>query len=186
MTRFLAPWIGLALLAGLPCRAAASDAPVAPAVAAFETRLDQYMKLRDKASAGVPNVPKDAKPEEVVRHQRALAASIKAARPAARPGDLLSADLQALVKKTVAEVLSGPDAKSVKSSIMDENPGKPRLAVNEPYPTSVPLSTMPPQILASLPKLPKGLEFRFLGPRLILLDTDADLIVDFTERMFAP
>ena len=33
---------------------------------------------------------------------------------------------------------------------------------------------------------PKGLEFRFLGPRLILLDTEADLIVDFTERMFTP
>ena len=186
MTRFLGPWIGLALLAGFPGGAAASDEPVAPAVAAFETRLDGYMKLRDKAAAGVPNVSKDARPEEVVKHQRALAARIRAARSGARPGDLLSAALQALMKKTVAEVLSGPDAKSVKASIMDENPGKPRIAVNEPYPTSIPLSTMPPQVLASLPKLPKGLEFRFLGPRLILLDTDADLIVDFTEGMFTP
>jgi hypothetical protein len=178
------PALGFALALVAGAAATAADAPVAPPVAAFETRLEDYLKLRDKAAAGLPKVSKESTPDEVVRRQRALAARIKAARPAAKPGDLFSADLQALVKKTVSEVLSGPDAKTVKASILDENPGKAHLAVNEPYPTSVPLSTMPPQVLSSLPQLPKGMEFRFLGPRLILLDTEADLIVDFTEGMF--
>jgi hypothetical protein len=31
----------------------------------------------------------------------------------------------------------------------------------------------------ALPTLPQGLEFRFVGRNLILLDTEANLIVDF-------
>jgi hypothetical protein len=41
---------------------------------------------------------------------------------------------------------------------------------------------MPPQLLASLPKLPEALEYRFIGDRLILLDVHAHLVVDFIER----
>ena len=44
-----------------------------------------------------------------------------------------------------------------------------KLAVNSRYPDEVPLSTMPPQVLAMLPKLPDDLEYRFIGTRLILL-----------------
>lgn len=176
--------LGLAALAA--SSAAASDAPAPPPIAAFDARVKEYLALRDKAAADLPKLSKESTPEEVVRHQQALAARIKTARKGARPGDFFNPDLQALVKRTVAEVLSGPDAKSVKASIMDENPGSPRLAVNERYPTSVPLTTMPPQILGTLPRLPKGLEYRFLGPHLILLDTDADLVVDFTAGVIPP
>jgi len=69
---------------------------------------------------------------------------------------------------------------------MDENPGVPQIVPNERYPSSVPLSTMPPQVLATLPKLPQELEYRFLGSRLILLDTGADIIVDFTNDVLPP
>jgi hypothetical protein len=45
---------------------------------------------------------------------------------------------------------------------------------------------MPPQVLAALPKLPQELEYRFVGARLILLDTHADIILDFVEGVLAP
>jgi hypothetical protein len=64
---------------------------------------------------------------------------------------------------------------------MDENPGLPTLVLNERYPPSIPLSTMPPQVLAPLPKLHGELEYRFIGLRLILVDTEADIILDFTD-----
>ena len=51
-------------------------------------------------------------------------------------------------------------------------------AVNARYPDAVPLSTMPPEVLKVLPKLEPGLEFRFIGHHLILLDVDAHLIAD--------
>jgi len=165
---------------------AAADKSASPVLAAFEARIQAYLDLKGKAESSVPHLSKDSKPEEVVRHQRALAARIKEARAGAKPGEFFTPDLEALVKRTVTEVLSGPDGKSVKASIMDENPDVPRITLHEQYPTAVPLSTMPPQILASLPQLPKGLEYRFLGTRLVLLDTDADIVIDYTGRVMAP
>ena len=48
---------------------------------------------------------------------------------------------------------------------MDENPGRLQLQVNARYPESVPVSTVPPQVLQALPKLPEELEYRFIGDR---------------------
>jgi len=87
------------------------------------------------------------------------------------------------VKRVLGEVLSGPAGKTIKASIMDENPGVPKLVINERYPSSVPLSTMPPEILEPLPELKGELEYRFIGRRLILLDTEADIILDFTGNV---
>jgi hypothetical protein len=38
---------------------------------------------------------------------------------------------------------------------------------------------VPPLILVNLPRLPDGLEYRFMGRDLILRDRDANIIVDF-------
>ena len=42
--------------------------------------------------------------------------------------------------------------------------------------------TVPPNILAALPKLPEDLEYRFVNRTMILLDTHANLIVDFVPN----
>ena len=53
--------------------------------------------------------------------------------------------------------------------------------VNAAYPKDVPLSTMPPDVLLSLPDLPKDkeIEYRFAGKHLLLYDAKANLIIDF-------
>ena len=56
------------------------------------------------------------------------------------------------------------------------------LTVNGRYPDTVPLSTVPPQVLQNLPTLPEDLEYRFVGRRLILLDTHAHTIADYMDR----
>ena len=38
---------------------------------------------------------------------------------------------------------------------------------------------MPPQLLSSLYPLPEGLEYRFLDRHLVLLDGEANLVVDY-------
>jgi hypothetical protein len=178
VTFFFVLTVALAALAPAPGRAA--EKPASPALAGFADRVKDYLKIKEKAAAPLPHLSKESTPQEVVRHQRALAAGIRQARAGAKPGDFFTSDIEALVKRTVNEVLSGDDGPSVKASIRDENPDVPRIKLHEQYPTSVPLSTMPPSILASLPELPKGLEYRFLGSRLVLLDTDADIILDYT------
>jgi hypothetical protein len=174
------------VLVGALTAAYAVEAPPArpseaQAIAAFETHVKEYVALHEKLEATLPRFHKRSTPEQVDKNQRALGDLIKAARRDARPGEFFTPGMQAFVRRILAEVLSGPDGKTVRSSIMDENPGLPRLVLNERYPSSIPLSTMPPQVLAPLPKLKGELEYRFIGSRLILVDTEADIILDFTD-----
>ena len=78
----------------------------------------------------------------------------------------------------------GPEGAELKAVIMDENPGRLQLHVNARYPESVPVSTVPTQVLQTLPKLPEDLEYRFIGDRLVLHDIHADTIVDVIENAF--
>jgi len=57
-----------------------------------------------------------------------------------------------------------------------------KLVVNAPYPEGAPFSSVPASLLAKLPKLPEELGYRFVGRDLILLDTAAQLVVDFIRR----
>jgi hypothetical protein len=49
----------------------------------------------------------------------------------------------------------------------------------EIYPSTWPLQTFPPTLIATLPKLPPELEYRFVDNALILRDTKANIVVDF-------
>ena len=64
------------------------------------------------------------------------------------------------------------------AAIMDDNPGEFSNQINGTYPEDKPLSTVPPNILAVLPRLPDDIQYRFLGRHLILLDTRANVILD--------
>jgi hypothetical protein len=77
--------------------------------------------------------------------------------------------------------VKGPDAAETKAAIKDDAP-PPRTVpfkVNAVYPEGKPLPTMPPNILANLPKLPEDLEYRIIDNHMILRDVHANIIVDF-------
>jgi hypothetical protein len=160
--------------------------PEAQAVVAFKDRVTEYVALHEKLEATLPKLPDKATPEQVDYNQRTLGTLIKSARRDAKPGDFFSPGIQTMVRRVLKDVLSGPGGGTVKASIMDENPGVPQLLVNERYPSSIPLSTMPPQLLAPLPPLIGELEYRFIGRRLVLVDTEADIILDFTDEVLPP
>jgi uncharacterized membrane protein len=147
----------------------------------FEARVRIYRALEQKLEATLPKLPRRATPQQVDENQRALGALIKNARAGATRGEIFTTEIQALVKRALADVLGGADARNMRASIMDENPGMPNLSVNDRYPDSFPLSTMPPEVLKALPKLEEELEYRFIGERLVLMDARAQIIVDFTD-----
>ena len=62
---------------------------------------------------------------------------------------------------------------------MQEVPGNSPPTVNALYPEKAALATVPPLILVNLPRLPDGLEYRFMGRDLILRDREANVIIDF-------
>ena len=174
--------------AAVPGRAPSpGDQPVnadAKAVAGFLDRINQYVALHQKLENSLPKLSKESTPEQIDKHQRALTQMLQDARKDAKPGDLFTPESQVVFKKLLAKVFGGPDGAALKASVMDENPGVPSLKVNDRYPDNVPVSTIPPQVLEGLPKLPEEMEFRFVGNDLILMDTHAHMIADFVKNAF--
>lgn len=146
----------------------------------FEARLAKYLSLHRRLEATLPALPAKATPDQVDSNQHALGALIRNARPNAKQGDFFSPDMQALIERALASALAGSGNQTSLDSITDENPPLPGLSVNARYPKTLPLTTMPLQVLTALPRLEEGLEYRFAGDRLILMDTHANLIIDFT------
>jgi hypothetical protein len=147
----------------------------------FLKRIDDYLALHKKLEATLPPLPEHATPQQVDAHAKALSRLIGQARPRAKQGDLLPPETRAYLRRQIAAGLGGPDGMAVRQTIMEDNPGKVKLQVNGRYPDGVPLTTMPPSVLAQLPRLPDDLEYRFIGDRLILLDVHAQLVVDFMD-----
>ena len=162
-----------------PVTSQGSDAQT---VAAFNQRLKQYADLHNKLEKTLPPLPKETSPAAIDKHQRALEALMQAERKTARRGDLFGADGERMFRRLFAQIFAGAEGAKLKATIMDENPIGIKLAVNSRYPDEVPLSTMPPQVLALLPKLPEDIEYRFIGNRLILLDVHAHTVADFIEN----
>jgi hypothetical protein len=78
------------------------------------------------------------------------------------------------------ELKSGTrEAQQTKEQIKEDGPTAVQLTVNATYPAAQPLSTVPPNLLAKLPQLPKDVEYRIVGKHLMLRDVDANIIVDF-------
>jgi hypothetical protein len=174
--------------AAVPGSAANAPAPPvnedAKALAGFLDRVNQYATVHQRLENSLPKLSKDSTPEQIDAHQRALAKLIQDARSTAKPGDIFTPESQAVIKKLIAKIFGGPDGAAIKASVMDENPGVPNLKVNGRYPDEVPVSTIPPQLLEGLPKLPEEMEYRFVGNDLILMDTHAHIVADIIPDAF--
>jgi hypothetical protein len=140
----------------------------------FSTRVASYVELRNELEKGLPPLMVTEDPAEIIQAVRALAARIRVARAGAREGDIFSPTVSAKFKRTL---LLETDADTM-AAIVDENPGKIDVPINGTYPVRKMFSTMPPNILAAMPRLPADLEYRFLGRHLVLVDTRASVIVD--------
>jgi hypothetical protein len=159
--------------------------PNAATLKEFVKRVDAYVAVHKKVESTLPDLGKQTTPEAIDKHQRALATLIQNARKDAKPGDIFTPDMQRLVRNLLRPVFSGKDGLQIKNEIVDnEYKGNVKLSVNGRYPDDVPISTVPPQVLAQLPKLPEELEYRFIQTNLILFDTHAHTIADYVVGAF--
>ena len=168
--------VAVLLLASAPARAQTtpSKKPAAPdGLSEFADRVEKYAALRADLEKQGPTLTGHDDPAHVVAVADALAGRVRAARAGARQGDLFTPAATAAIRKILREM----DANSWRI-IMDVNPGQFPHRVNDAYPSDKPLSTMPPDLLAQLPRLPSGLQYRFVGTTLILHDITTNLIVD--------
>jgi hypothetical protein len=142
-------------------------------MADFTARVSAYTSLRSELEKGLPPLTVD-EPGRVQAAVRALAEKIRVARARARRGDIFTPAIARAFKKALRNV-----DESTWGDIADDNPGEFAARINASYPEHKTFSTVPPNILAILPRLPEEMEYHFLGRHLILLDTRSSVIVDW-------
>jgi hypothetical protein len=182
----------LVLTSGLACNTKTkeqverSSVTMAPEIAAeFTKRVEAYASHSKTLAASLPKLPKDATPQQIDQDQRLFEKLVVQDRADAKPGDLFIPDMQTYVRTLLADVFAGPLGAAERKAVHDEpHPVSP--VINKRYPDEVPLSTMPPKLLANLPTLPDQLEYRFVHNDLILLDVHAHVILDFIAGAMPP
>ena len=148
-------------------------------VAAFEDRVKEYVKFREKLEEGMPKLSKEAKPEEIEAHKKAFQEKVRAGRANAKPGDIFTPDIVAHIRATIKREFKGKDLKELRETVLEgETKGVP-VRVNHPYPESKEVIEMPPTLLLALPQLPKQVRYRYVGTRILLVDRENGLILDY-------
>jgi hypothetical protein len=152
----------------------------AEAIEEFREETDEYVELRNKLESQLPPLPTQAAPERVHAHAIALGDLIISARQRAKRGDIFVSLIDPLIRARAQTVFARPEGAQDRAAIQDEQSERNVAArVNQRYPDPLPLSAVPASVIASLPRLPPELQYRFIGRHLILIDIGARIIVDY-------
>lgn len=151
--------------------------PLAQAMADFKKRVDDYLDLRRAVASKLPEVKETGDPAKISEREKALGKAIAMARTTAKAGDVFGPEMSRYLKRILIEDWNSRSAADRKA-LFEEIPPNLQLKVNQAYPTSIPLVTLPPKLLAQLPTIPEELEYRLLDRRLLMRDRDANVIVD--------
>jgi hypothetical protein len=145
---------------------------------AFTDRVNAYVDMKKKLQTDLSKPkPGDRGTGKAEAREDTIAARLQAARKDVNPGAVFG-DAAPYFKQIIekdTETRGIRDAYAAMQEVPSQNPP----AVNAVYPEKAALATVPPMILVNLPRLPDGLEYRFMGRDLILRDRDANLVVDF-------
>jgi hypothetical protein len=156
--------------------------PQAAALKEFGNRTREYMELHNRLAATLPSLSGDATPEEIERHKEALASAIRKARAKARQGEIFIPAIVQQFRSIIASDLRSRDTRDALAAMQDVPVAlKPRL--HDRWPPNAARATVPPRLLNNLYRLPEGLEYRFIGRHLVLMDLGADLIVDYISNV---
>ena len=165
---------------GVAQERAAGANPKAAAIKGFVDRVNEYVALQKKVDDGLPKLNGRDDASKIEAHQAAMAGRIKLARAAAKRGDIFGSAEPVLM----AVIRDDANLRSLREAraAMEEVPKFDPPAVNTAYPEKAALATVPPLLLDALPRLPEGLEYRFMGNDMVLRDTKANLIADFLNN----
>jgi hypothetical protein len=145
----------------------------------FLDRVQSYVSLHKTIESTLPPLKPTDLPELISAHQQALARKIREARTNAKRGDIFTDNARRAFRDSVRNEFQGANARNARTTIRQGAPLKKiHLHVNEPYPDGVPFTTVPPTLLLKFPKLPDQVAYRIVGRDLILVDVEANLVID--------
>jgi hypothetical protein len=149
------------------------------AVAEFESRVRDYVKLRNTVKDKLPKLSKDSTAEQLEAYRKSFEEMVRVARAGAKRGDIFNSAGSDYIRRTLKTEFDRKDKAELRKIVFEaENKDVP-LRVNYPYPESKEFTEMPPTLLLLLPQLPKEVKYRFVGRNMLLVDRDNNLIIDY-------
>jgi hypothetical protein len=155
--------------------------PKAVSMVDFQKRLEGYLALRESLAKKLEPLSPTASASELQTRQQALAKALQTARAGARQGDLIPAPVQEQIRATVHADMKRRTPATQRAAL-EEVPDGPLPGINKIFPEQAALATVPPLLLASLPRLPDNLQYRFFGRHVVILDGDTEIIVDYVPN----
>lgn len=169
----------IALTALLGVAGVSTAQPGDAARAAFSARVAAYVTMQRDLRRDVEAPRPLPRPDAWLVDRSRLREAIRRARVDAREGDVF-APVAAILRRDLWWTLRefGIDPRElIADTLADTEPGARAAAVNEPFSWALG-NVMPPALTAVLPPLPEELQYRLVGADLVLIDIDANLVVD--------
>jgi len=145
----------------------------------FDRQVTAFVTLHRQVARSLPPVHMFLDDEGELASDE-LRELLVAARPLARPGAFFTPAVAELLKRRIDDAL----LYGVGSSAMplyEPLPGEPAPTVNQPFP-SVLGSVQWPALVRALPAVPRELDYAFWGRDLVLVDVDANLVIDILSE----
>lgn len=174
----------LVIGASLACVAFSSGERVnkdSKTIAAFEERVAEYLKLHNRARADLGSAKSTDSPGIIAGRERELAERIRTLRPKARRGIIFNASARAEFQRLVKISSQGANGAHIRTSLARSEPVDVPIRVNGAYPKDMALQSTPSTLLQNFPPLPKEIEYRVVGRKLVLRDIEANLIIDYAD-----
>jgi hypothetical protein len=147
---------------------------VTPGMVQFVARVQDYVETHRRLAAGIEQ-PLCSAPEEIASQAAALAAAIREARPRAREGDIFTLAATDVFRARIAAMVARYGIAVAPRNDDEGAEFEPRVLAAPPWRNDI--ATWAP-IVRELPELPSELEYRFVGRNLVLVDIDANIVVD--------
>ena len=151
-------------------------------LADFGRRVQAYMDLRAEMTSAVLPFKITTDVGEIQRTVDKLAVGMRVSRAGARQGDIFAPQIAALFRRIVRTTCRDQFTDLLALINEDWQTPLPPAEIHGRWPEGTPVPTMPPELLAALPRLPPELEYRFIDRDLVLRDIDANLIIDFVPE----
>jgi hypothetical protein len=149
----------------------------------FGDRIAAYMAIHKDAAGDGAKLKESSDPAKIMAAQDGMAARIRAARANAKPGDIFTPAVREQFRRLMYPQFKGEDGRDAKAVIRDDAPPvSPLLKINSKY-AAESFPSVPSKVLLNLPRLPNELEYRIVDGHLILLDVDANIIVDYMANI---
>ena len=168
----------LALLWALLLTVSAAAQPLS-----FEQRLNEYIRLRADVT-GRMEPRATTNPWELAKREEDLARALRTARKDAKRGDVIPLPVAEQITAVIREDFTQRAA--AEKAALRAIPGTARPLINQRDPDDQELAPVPPLLLKKFPPLPDNLQYRLSSRDLLLIDGDAQIVVDYVPDVLPP